>query len=1175
MAKRVLGLDIGITSVGWAVIDFNESKFIDDNQVHERIVGGDIIASGVRIFQQPIDRNSKSLAKIRGESRRTRATIERRAERLKYLINLATQYDIIDDSFSIANFDAKKGTLPDYWSVWRLRVDALDRQLSNFELFRVLYHIANHRGAYFLTKAEQNSINNINMDNLQEIADDEKAKEDKKVKDAIKRLSSEYTRSGYRTIGEYIYNKEGKKRNTSGDYTLSIRREYLRDEVELILETQRNFNEKLSKEFQDKYIDEVLMRHHPLDETKLQNMMGKCDLIKDETCAPKKGYSAEMFTLYNRLNNLKLGKQKELINQSQREIIIELAKKKEKITFTDLRNELKLDYDTLFNLCDYREDNPEYSKAITIKRDKISDIKQEDCDLYSENGEVVDNFHLKLIEDVQKVFNNYPKLQAKKYYYYDIRRMYKDKLKDELRFSKLKSNYIKSRLEVGDEKYYKQFEKDTFVSLSGYHLLKKGLGDYFENLTNEQLDIIAESLVYYKSDDTREKYLKENGIIDDNLISKILYLDISGLATFSKKAYKLLNREMEKGFLFHEAKEMIGFSEDIPVKSVKIAEYTGFYGKNPTVARVLSQCRKVVNAINRVYGKDKPIDEIHVEVATEVANSKKKVDAIARGQRRYKEQKDTALERCIEANINPNGANLLKFRLAEEQDFRCIYSGKGIVIGSPSSDDFVNILDCEVDHIVPISRSFDDSLNNKVLCTAKSNQDKQNMLPYEWFGNDEKRWTLYEARINQLNRIRSVKKRNLLRKTYTDEDKENFISRNLNDTRYATRHVAEYLREHYDFSSSQVDINEKMRVQTRSGGITAKLRHLWGLEKNRDESYKHHALDAIVVACANMGHIYYLCSVMKEKYLKQRENMLPWTTFREDVKKSLDKVFVSRMVRCSATGVGHSEVVNPLKKAYKDAAKKGRQPSVDEIQKIKDKLSSKQNQVELKRYNSDTIDFSLSNMFRLDIYLIDNKYKIVPIYAIDLHRKDFKHYYQPYEYDRQGDLVEAKESNFIFSLYKDSFVKIATSNEIYEGYIDQYNAQSGQLYISSSSGDNIYEISTSTLSIGDCIKFGDRGLIIDSFNEGLGLLNLDGGIETIIAKPKKEGASEYKTDIKFIRLDSEKKINASTFVKLQKFDVDPLGNIVEVKKEKERFINKMKSNSIRYKERRLKKQQRE
>lgn len=136
-------------------------------------------------------------------------------------------------------------------------------------------------------------------------------------------------------------------------------------------------------------------------------------------------------------------------------------------------------------------------------------------------------------------------------------------------------------------------------------------------------------------------------------------------------------------------------------KTSEIAPYHGNFEKNATVARIISEFRKTINAINKEYGV---IDEIHIEMATDVANSKDKIARIRNGQLKYKEQRDSARARCLENGVDPDvGDNLLRFRLAEEQDFKCIYTGKQIYLGSKTPANAINIVDCDIDQLRRLS----------------------------------------------------------------------------------------------------------------------------------------------------------------------------------------------------------------------------------------------------------------------------------------------------------------------------------------------------------------------------------------------------------------------------------------------------------------------------------------
>lgn len=93
--------------------------------------------------------------------------------------------------------------------------------------------------------------------------------------------------------------------------------------------------------------------------------------------------------------------------------------------------------------------------------------------------------------------------------------------------------------------------------------------------------------------------------------------------------------------------------------------------------------------------------------------------------------------------------------------------------------------------------------------------------------------------------------------------------------------------------------------------------------------------------------------------------------------------------------------------------------------------------------------------------------------------KEFIDAPQPYEYVN-GSFIKIDESfNFMFSLYKDDYVEITSKDECIKGYVNQYNAQSGQLYIGSVDNSPIFRIKTSTFLRDDNIllKIGDQEYI--------------------------------------------------------------------------------------------------
>ena len=171
----------------------------------------------------------------------------------------------------------------------------------------------------------------------------------------------------------------------------------------------------------------------------------------------------------------------------------------------------------------------------------------------------------------------------------------------------------------------------------------------------------------------------------------------------------------------------------------------------------------------------------------------------------------------------------------------------------------------QVDHIVPFSRSNNDGIANKVLVLTEENQKKGNQTPFEYFGADEKHWKEFATRVESTYQTREVKKGdkdagvNYKYNGYAMKKKQNLLLQNykkdswnvraLNDTRYITRFIQNYLRQVVDFAEGE----EKQRVIAPSGTTTAYLRKRWGLAKDRAEDVLHHAKDAAVVAAIDQN----------------------------------------------------------------------------------------------------------------------------------------------------------------------------------------------------------------------------------------------------------------------------------------------------------------------------------
>lgn len=185
MLKRILGLDLGISSVGWALIDLNDDEFVNNN---DKVFAkeGKIIDCGSRIFD-PCENTDKSpSAEPRRIARLNRRRLTRKSNRCKKKIrklcetnfNLKLADDIFKNSLKNESFK----------DIWILRKEALERKLTEIELSRVLCHIVKHRGWASRIKSEES----------------DKKSDSGKMKSAIEELKNQLREN--ETVG-YYYGK--------------------------------------------------------------------------------------------------------------------------------------------------------------------------------------------------------------------------------------------------------------------------------------------------------------------------------------------------------------------------------------------------------------------------------------------------------------------------------------------------------------------------------------------------------------------------------------------------------------------------------------------------------------------------------------------------------------------------------------------------------------------------------------------------------------------------------------------------------------------------------------------------------------------------------------------------------------------------------------------------------
>lgn len=370
----------------------------------------------------------------------------------------------------------------------------------------------------------------------------------------------------------------------------------------------------------------------------------------------------------------------------------------------------------------------------------------------------------------------------------------------------------------------------------------------------------------------------------------------SKYANHSVLALQKLLPYMEKGMLVHQAKEVVyGKPESIKdnVKSVsKLPSPEDL--RNPIVNRALVEMRKVVNTILREYGKP---CSIYVEMARDIKSSKEQRDKNRLQQWKNEQANKEARDELIKMRINkPSRDDIIKYKLWQECGKVCPYTGKPISQNAL----FGEHPEFQIEHIIPYSRSLDDSYMNKTLCWVHENIDKGNKTPYEYYA--ESKPEQFEKIQQRIAVLPYAKRKRFWQK---EVELDSFVQRQLNDTRYINKKTVEYLK------------MLGVTVMGTRGQATSELRHQWGLNnildytgaglKNRDD-HRHHAVDAAVTAVTRNKHLHALAG---SKYVAAGERGLeldpPWEKFREQLEEKVNQINVSHRVSRKVSGQLHEE----------------------------------------------------------------------------------------------------------------------------------------------------------------------------------------------------------------------------------------------------------------------------
>jgi len=616
-------------------------------------------------------------------------------------------------------------------------------------------------------------------------------------------------------------------------------------------------------------------------------------------------------------------------------------------------------------------------------------------------------------------------------------------------------------------------EKTTFLKMQGYQTLKEALDNgsatdwqRWIGVDRNKLDEIARILSFYEDEKQIHIMLSALGLHPEQIGKLSAINNFSKTVDLSCKAIQAILPYLQAGLTYDKACKEAGYHHSQkPRKELnKIPPFEDI--RNPVVNRAMAQARKVMNAIIRTYGMP---EQIIVELSRDIGRNFKDRKDIEREQKKNQAYREEAKKHIAEIlrlpEDNITGEEILKYRLWKEQEGFCPYSGEYI-----EPDTLRDPMATQIDHIIPYSRSWNDSYMNKVLCLTGENQSKGNRTPREYL--DENRLRALKVFAAKLP---PKKAENLLIERFDEEKAAAWKDRALNDTRYMARLL-----------KNQLENLLSVKVHTRNGALTAHLRGAWGFPDKDRRNDRHHALDAIVLACSSQSMVQQLANW--NKYEARSRNTAekprppkPWESFREDAKASIERIFVSRMPVRKVTGQAHQDTIRSIR-----STEDGDRQIIQRV-KLKsltyallENMVDKERNIRLYTVLKERLDqfdgkadkafatpvhmpvndpnkngpeihsirvitneksgveingglASNGDMVRVDVFQKNGKYFLVPIYVHHFAAKELPNKaIMQGKHEEEWEVMDDKD--FIFSLYKNDLVRIKSKKEDYLGY---------------------------------------------------------------------------------------------------------------------------------------------
>ncbi|MFA5647264.1 MAG: type II CRISPR RNA-guided endonuclease Cas9 [Bacteroidales bacterium] len=829
--KKILGLDLGSASIGWALISEN-----DENGVVKR----EILGMGSRIVPYE-GTEGKDFEKGTGESRNFTRTKMRTARkgydryqlRRKYLADALVNSRMFPDE---VEKNLSKNQL------WQLRNNAVTSKVSLKELGRLLLWLNQKRG-YKSGRSE------ANMDKK----DTEYVAEVKSRHQHIQELNL--------TIGQYFYQQLAADHFFRVKENIFPREAYIEEFETICKQQQLHYPDVVTQEFIQKLRDEIIYFQRPLKSQKglvsvcdFEGFWHKTDEKKEFFVGPRVApRSSPLF---------QLAKTWEIVNSISIEnkygSKIELTLDEKNALFNHLDNNGKLTKTDIQNILGLKKDDCFFNKQITNGiKGNVTKVAIRSC------------------FDKPEKYNHLFKFD------FDI-----------IKSDALSYLYDKDTGEILDEKNVKFIDP---------------------KIENEPYYRLWHTIYSISDIDECSKVLQSNFGIEEGIADKLSRLDLTkgGFGNKSAKAIRKILPYLMEGYVYSDAMSFAGYNhsnsltkdENIQRKLLdKLKPIPNNSLRQPIVEKILNQMVNVTNAIVDEYGKP---DEIRVELARELKQSREERSDTSKFITKRERENAQIVKKLEEFGLRATRNNIVKWRLYEEMDNEdkklnaiCIYCGQPISITETIKGN-----DVDIEHIIPKSKLFDDSQSNKTLAHRRCNSDKGDRTAYDFMkGKSEQVLAAYVDRVNKLftSKVIGKAKRDKLLMTGKSIP-DNFISRQLRESQYIARKAREILQ--------TICLN----VWATSGMVTSELRHLWGWDdvtmnlqfpkykqlglteirewdsehgKNKHskevvagwskrDDHRHHAIDALTVACSKQGYI-------------QRFNTLSSSKTREDLKRIVD-----------------------------------------------------------------------------------------------------------------------------------------------------------------------------------------------------------------------------------------------------------------------------------------------